>query len=127
MPAVRRPSLPPQLTAAHSPHWHQLLQKNPDLRLGSGADDADAIRAHHFFAGVNWADALARRLPPPMQPVIQNPLDTSNFDEQFTEMDPLFSPTVTPLLSPVATQVCGGGGWGGRIDDGVDGEGDDGE
>ncbi|KAL4702896.1 hypothetical protein ACJJTC_016340, partial [Scirpophaga incertulas] len=49
-----------------------LLTKQPARRLGAGPDDAHDVMHHPFFASIDWADLLAKRvrtspccLPPP--------------------------------------------------------------
>ena len=60
------------------------LTKDPKQRLGYGPDDAKPIKQHAFFAPINW-DALARReIPSPYKPKVNDAMDTSNFDRQFT-------------------------------------------
>ena len=71
----------------------KLLTREPELRLGSGPTDAQEIMSHAFFRNVNWEDVENKRVPPPFQPAISNPTDTSNFDSEFT--------SVTPVLTPV--------------------------
>ncbi|KAI8335454.1 hypothetical protein BC941DRAFT_399152 [Chlamydoabsidia padenii] len=63
----------------------RLLTRDPERRLGSGPQDANEIKQHPFFRGVNWDDMLAKRVPPPFYPTITDRLDTSNFDEEFTK------------------------------------------
>ena len=46
-------------------HFLQLLNRNPTKRLGSGKSGADEIKAHPFFDGLNWSDALQRKLAVP--------------------------------------------------------------
>ncbi|CAO3684231.1 unnamed protein product [Rhizopus stolonifer] len=70
----------------------QLLQRDPNRRLGGGPDDALPIRRHPFFRGVVWEDMLAKRIPPPFYPSITGRLDTSNFDEEFTSEVPALTP-----------------------------------
>ena len=71
----------------------KLLTREPELRLGSGPTDAQEIMSHAFFRNVNWEDVREKKVPPPFQPSIKNPTDTSNFDQEFT--------SVTPVLTPV--------------------------
>lgn len=40
---------------------------------------------------------LAKRVPPPFCPTINGPLDTSNFDEEFTRERPALTPINNPL------------------------------
>lgn len=42
-----------------------MLSKNPMKRLGAGTRDAEEIKDHEFFKGINWNDVFNRRLNPP--------------------------------------------------------------
>lgn len=42
-----------------------LLNRNANKRLGATKEDADDIKRHPFFKGINWDDVLNRRLPVP--------------------------------------------------------------
>ncbi len=42
-----------------------LLNRNPNKRLGSGKEDANEIKKHPWFKGVDWAVAAKRGLNPP--------------------------------------------------------------
>jgi protein-serine/threonine kinase len=61
-----------------------LLTRDPAQRLGSGG--CDEVKAHPWFAGVNWGQAERRELVPPFRPEVSSLLDTGNFDQEFTEM-----------------------------------------
>ncbi|KAI7889297.1 kinase-like domain-containing protein, partial [Mucor mucedo] len=69
-----------------------LLERNPEKRLGGGKGDAQEVKNHPFFAGVNWEDMLAKKVPPPFLPTINGRADTSNFDEEFTREIPILTP-----------------------------------
>ncbi|KAJ3196472.1 Serine/threonine kinase [Irineochytrium annulatum] len=69
-----------------------LLQKDPTKRLGSGKGDAEDIKRHPYFKGVNWDEVLALKHPPPFYPTISSPTDVSNFDEEFTKEMPVLTP-----------------------------------
>lgn len=45
-----------------------LLQKDPNKRLGT-VEDAAEIKKHEFFIGVDWEQVYLRRLRPPIPPV----------------------------------------------------------
>ncbi|KAL8996279.1 MAG: hypothetical protein Q9169_004165 [Polycauliona sp. 2 TL-2023] len=60
-----------------------LLNRNPRHRLGA-INDAEDLKAHPFFAEMDW-DALAKKtIVPPFKPQLKSVLDTSNFDPEFT-------------------------------------------
>jgi len=61
-----------------------LLVKDPKLRLGGGRNDADDIMKHNFFASIDWALLVQKKIPPPFKPQVLNETDTSNFDFEFT-------------------------------------------
>jgi len=46
----------------------KLLQKDPTQRLGSGESDAEEIRAHPWFACLNWDEIKNKSLAPPYCP-----------------------------------------------------------
>ena len=45
---------------------------------------------------INWEDLAAKKVPALFKPVIRDELDVSNFAEEFTEMDPTYSPAALP-------------------------------
>ncbi|XP_028838426.1 ribosomal protein S6 kinase alpha-4 isoform X1 [Denticeps clupeoides] len=74
----------------------KLLVKDPHKRLGSGPRGAEDIKAHPFFKGLNWTDLAQKKLPSPFRPELRSELDVGNFSEEFTGMDPVYSPASTP-------------------------------
>ncbi|KAG0018888.1 Serine/threonine kinase [Entomortierella chlamydospora] len=70
----------------------KLLTRDPEKRLGSGKTDAEEIKRHPFFKGVNWQDILDKKVPPPFFPKVRSPTDTSNFDVEFTREIPVLTP-----------------------------------
>ncbi|XP_071321768.1 serine/threonine-protein kinase N2 isoform X2 [Trachinotus anak] len=76
----------------------KLLQKNPEMRLGAGEDDASQIKRHRFFQGTDWDALLAKKVKPPFLPVIRAPQDVSNFDEEFTRLKPVLTLPRTPCV-----------------------------
>ncbi|XP_017332476.1 ribosomal protein S6 kinase alpha-5 [Ictalurus punctatus] len=74
----------------------RLLIKDPKKRLGSGLSGAQDVKSHPFYQKINWEDLAAKKVPAPFKPVIRDELDVSNFAEEFTEMDPTYSPAALP-------------------------------
>lgn len=71
-------SIPTQ--AQLSPEAKDLILRlctSPEMRLG--ANGADEIKTHPFFATIDW-DRGVRNMPAPYLPQIAYPTDTSNFD-----------------------------------------------
>ncbi|KAI8969746.1 kinase-like domain-containing protein [Pilobolus umbonatus] len=77
-----------------------LLERSPERRLGGIRGDANEVKVHRFFAGVNWDDVLAKRITPPFLPRINGREDTSNFDEEFTREIPILTPVNAMLTTP---------------------------
>ena len=74
----------------------KLLVKEPRKRLGGGSTDAEEVKSHRFFRTINWDDLLRKNIPAPFVPKISNDIDVSNFSEEFTSMNPVDSPGITP-------------------------------
>ncbi|KAM8872393.1 serine/threonine-protein kinase N2 [Synchiropus picturatus] len=74
----------------------KLLQKDPELRLGAGEEDAQQIKRQRFFQGVDWDALLSKKVKPPFLPVIRAQKDVSNFDEEFTRLKPVLTLPRTP-------------------------------
>uniref|UniRef100_A0A7N8XZU6 Ribosomal protein S6 kinase n=1 Tax=Mastacembelus armatus TaxID=205130 RepID=A0A7N8XZU6_9TELE len=74
----------------------KLLVKDPHKRLGSGPRGAEDIKAHSFFKGLNWADLAQKKVQSPFKPELKSELDVGNFAEEFTGMEPVYSPASTP-------------------------------
>jgi serine/threonine protein kinase len=71
-----------------------LLNRNPSERLGGQGDSAD-VKAHPFFANINWHELSERKVPVPIKPCKHHEEDTNttNFSSQFTRL-PLMSDDV---------------------------------
>lgn len=91
---IRRGHLeyPRSLSSRSTQLLRGLLTKDPRKRLGSGEKDARPIKVHTFFSETNWDKLLSGETIPPWDPKINHSLDTSQFDEEFTNM-PIFSPS----------------------------------
>lgn len=63
-------NLPAYLTPDARDLIRRLMKRQVSQRLGSGPGDGMEVRAHPFFKNVNWEDVFARRLEPPIKPVL---------------------------------------------------------
>ena len=69
----------------------QLLEKDPNRRLGGGPDDAEEVKTHPIFYNINWHMLNKKQIKPPYKPKIESEADTSNFDPMFTNATPIDS------------------------------------
>ncbi|KAM9293823.1 ribosomal protein S6 kinase alpha-5 isoform 4-T4 [Gastrophryne carolinensis] len=91
------PPYPPEMSEAVKDLIRGLLMKDPKKRSGCGPEGSDEIKQHEFFKIMNWDDLAAKKVPAPFKPVIKDELDVRNFAEEFTEMDPTYSPAALPM------------------------------
>lgn len=72
-----------------------LLAKDPSKRLGSKAD-FDEVKAHPFFANIDFHALMRKEVPSPYQPFLsKDPFDLSNFDEELIS-EPLLDESQDP-------------------------------
>ncbi|XP_015240736.1 PREDICTED: ribosomal protein S6 kinase alpha-5-like [Cyprinodon variegatus] len=90
------PPFPSMIGSVAKDLLRKLLVKDPHKRLGSGPRGAEDIKAHPFFKGLNWSDLAQKKVASPFKPELKNELDVGNFAEEFTGMDPVYSPASTP-------------------------------
>lgn len=90
-------NLPAYLTPDARDLIRRLMKRQVNLRLGADAYDGQAVRMHPFFKFVNWDDVLARRLEPPIKPILRSEDDVSQFDTKFTKQIPVDSPVFSTL------------------------------
>ncbi|XP_054628353.1 serine/threonine-protein kinase N2-like isoform X2 [Dunckerocampus dactyliophorus] len=87
---------PPSLPADAVAIIQKLLKKNPLKRLGAGERDANELKGEMFFQDVDWGALLAKKVKPPFLPSIKDWADVSNFDDDFTRLQPVLSPPAEP-------------------------------
>ena len=58
----------------------RLLTPAPAARLGSGRRGTADVKAHPWFAALDWAALEARELPAPHVPAVSCPDDVSHFE-----------------------------------------------
>jgi serine/threonine protein kinase len=81
------PPFPTNMTSGSIDFIQNLLSKDPETRLGSGASGAEKVMAHAFFDEINWDDFFHKRVPAPFIPTVANRVDCSNFDSEFDILD----------------------------------------
>ncbi|XP_075741478.1 ribosomal protein S6 kinase alpha-5-like isoform X2 [Rhipicephalus microplus] len=92
-----QPPIPDRITGDVKDFILKLLIKDPRKRLGGGIEDAEEIKRHRFFKGINWEDLAAKKVPAPFVPKVDDELDVSNFADEFTSMVPADSPALAPI------------------------------
>ncbi|THD29124.1 Protein kinase C [Fasciola hepatica] len=72
----------------------KFLVKSPSRRLGCVPVDGGelAIQRHPFFREIDWVILEERRVRPPFRPKVRSRIDTSNFDKDFTNEEPVLTP-----------------------------------
>lgn len=90
----------------------RLLQPDPANRIGCdrmkglGERWAD-VKAHPFFKDISWADAEARKLPPPFVPEA----DQANCDPLYELEEQLSEAPAQALITPAEEAVFAGWDW----------------
>jgi serum/glucocorticoid-regulated kinase 2 len=74
-----------------------LLTRDPNARLGTKG--GDEVKAHPWFADIQWDKLLKKEIEPPFKPKVRSVDDTSQIDPQFTRERPLDSVAETSVLS----------------------------
>jgi len=77
---------PPALSSPIKQVIARLLKRDPQRRLGSGPRDIDEIKEQQFFSDyIDWDLLYRKEITPHYRPTVKNgDMDTSNFDNQFT-------------------------------------------
>ena len=73
-------TIPKFLSKNLSDLLYSLLRVQPNKRLGSTS--WDDVKAHPWFAGINFDDILQKKLPPPIKPRLESAMDMSNFSPE---------------------------------------------
>lgn len=81
-----------------------LLARSPDQRLGGDARDAEAVKAHLFFSGIDWVALDKKEILPPFNPDVSDLMDLRNFDPEFVN-EPVPSSLMTSSGSTGAASV----------------------
>ena len=68
----------------------KLLNIDPNLRIGNGANGSEEIKKHDFFKNIDWNLALKKKLKPSFIPKIDDETDIKYFEKSLAET-PIFS------------------------------------
>eukprot|EP01071_Lankesteria_metandrocarpae_P007909 Lankesteria_metandrocarpae@DN4816_c0_g1_i1.p1 len=90
--------LPSSMSAELKSLLRGLLHRDPDQRLGGNYGGADEVKRHPFFASVDWAALLAKKLKPSFQPQLISEIDSQYFDDEFVCL-PLRMSEIYPMDS----------------------------
>jgi len=63
-----------------------LMNREPSRRLGGGPGDAEEVKQHPFFPGMDWHAISQRQVVPPFKPAVAQKEDVRYFDKEFVEM-----------------------------------------
>lgn len=61
----------------------QLLNRNPQNRLGAKRDAAE-LKEHPFFSAIDWDLLYKKQITPPFKPIVDSDESVANFDPEFT-------------------------------------------
>eukprot|EP01111_Echinosteliopsis_oligospora_P001789 TRINITY_DN1261_c0_g1_i1.p1 TRINITY_DN1261_c0_g1~~TRINITY_DN1261_c0_g1_i1.p1 ORF type:complete len:449 (-),score=98.71 TRINITY_DN1261_c0_g1_i1:135-1481(-) len=86
---------PPQVSTEARSLLTGLLDRNPDTRLA----DPKLIKAHPYFANINWDAINSKEITPPFIPNVKGKHDTSQVDSEFLAETPKLSVEKDSALS----------------------------
>jgi hypothetical protein len=81
-------AFPPFMSETAKDLLSKFLIRDPKLRLGSGERDAIEVKEHTFFKDIDWDGLYHGRVVAPWTPAVVGSVDTSQFDQEFTSMNP---------------------------------------
>jgi len=90
---------PPDLNPIAINFINDLLNLDPNKRLGSGENGFNNIKSHEYFKDINWDKYLKKEIKPPFVPELDDDLDLKYFDKMFTE-EPIDSNRPTQFSRP---------------------------
>ncbi|XP_018494640.1 uncharacterized protein LOC100899606 [Galendromus occidentalis] len=82
-----------------------LLQKEPERRLGVPESGQGDIKDHGFFYGISWSHVEKKQLTPQFRPFNHGANDVSNFDEDFTREPAVLTPVAEDVLATMDQEL----------------------
>eukprot|EP00455_Lapot_gusevi_P054030 TRINITY_DN855_c0_g1_i4.p1 TRINITY_DN855_c0_g1~~TRINITY_DN855_c0_g1_i4.p1 ORF type:complete len:419 (+),score=117.03 TRINITY_DN855_c0_g1_i4:104-1360(+) len=96
-------TFPDSLSPAAQSLLAGLIERNVAARLGSGSTDAEELKSHPFFQGLDWGKVYRKEYEPPFKPfTAHGEFDTSNIDDEFKREIPRDTPVQPSKLDPAA-------------------------
>jgi serine/threonine protein kinase len=87
--------MPLFLSAQSKSILNQLLEKNPNKRIGASIQDFKELQTHSFFSQIDWNLMLQKKLEPPFKPLVSSETDTRYFEKEFTGENVQLTPTTS--------------------------------
>jgi len=75
----------PYFSAEATQLLKQLLERDPNKRIGSSTKDANELREHPFFESVDWKEVKNQTHEAGFKPKVKGPEDISCIDKLFTK------------------------------------------
>lgn len=67
--------------------------------MGSSERDAEDIKAHPFFAAIDWKALEAKQIAAPFKPPLSGKDDIRNFDKVFTKEEVVDTPALNEMAA----------------------------
>lgn len=85
---IRRGELqyPSYVTANAKDLLQNMLLRDPNKRLGGGSGDAEEVKGHPFWTGVDWQAFYEKKIPTPFTPAVSKPGEAKYVDKEFLDM-----------------------------------------
>ncbi len=78
-----------------------MLTRDIKFRLGCGANGQAGLKAHPFFASVDWEKLALLQVDPPYKPKAFKKTEPGNFDSDFTSEKAVLTPTDKRLIDSI--------------------------
>ena len=94
-------SFPAYMSANAQSLLRGLIERDVKKRLGAGLSDAEELKAHPFFASLDWQKVFNKEYDPLFKPRVASESDLTNIDKEFKQEAPKDTPVQPTLLDAV--------------------------
>ncbi len=84
--------IPKKLSVEARDLLKQVLRKEPSQRIGCREGGVDELKAHPWFATIDWMQLYRKEIDPPFVPSTRQASDVSNVDPEFLAEAPEETP-----------------------------------